>query len=107
MESGAKVVPLVTAGWDRRPRVMNPVSWETPPRRSDEMDYYYASPSPRELAAHLQRALSWCARHRGAAEANAILIYAWNELDEGGWLVPSLGPDPGTGRLDAIRSALR
>jgi len=22
--------------------------------------------------------------------ANAILIYAWNELDEGGWLVPTL-----------------
>lgn len=40
--------------------------------------------------------------------ANAIIIYAWNEHDEGGWLSPTWSPDgnPNTARLDAIRSVL-
>jgi len=107
MKTGSKVVPLVTAGWDRRPRVMNPVSWEGPPKRTDEIEYYYASPKPGELATLLQDARLWCARNSAAAEANVILIYAWNEIDEGGWLLPSLWPDQGSSRLDAIRAILR
>lgn len=107
MKAGSKVVPLVTAGWDRRPRVMNPVSWEKSPSRPNEIEYYYAPPTPEELARLLQDAVSWCARNPSAAEANTILIYAWNEIDEGGWLVPSLWPDQGSRRLDAIRAVLR
>ncbi len=49
--------------------------------------------------------LKWNAAHPEAAEANALLIYAWNENDEGGWLVPTLGE--GSARLDAIREVLR
>jgi len=30
-----------------------------------------------------------------------MLFYAWNEVDEGGWLVPDRSR--GTARLDAIR----
>jgi hypothetical protein len=33
-----------------------------------------------------------------------VLVYAWNEYDEGGWLAPTLVPDPA--RQDAIREAL-
>ena len=36
--------------------------------------------------------------------ANAIIIYAWNENDEGGWLIPTLSE--GTARLDAIARVL-
>ncbi len=35
---------------------------------------------------------------------NAVIIYAWNEFDEGGWLCPTLYG--GTERLDAIREIL-
>jgi Glycosyltransferase WbsX len=107
MKTGSKVVPLVTAGWDRRPRVMNPVFWESPPKRTDEIQYYYEASKPEELAGLLQDALLWCNRNSDAAEANTILVYAWNEIDEGGWLVPSLWPDQGSRRLDAIRAILR
>jgi hypothetical protein len=106
-KTGSRVVPLVTAGWDRRPRVMNPVSWEGPPKRSDEIEYCYAPPKPEELAGLLRDAIFWCARNSAAADANTILIYAWNEIDEGGWLVPSLWQDQGSRRLDAIRALLR
>ena len=42
-------------------------------------------------------------------QANAIIMYAWNEHDEGGWLVPTWTPEgkPNTSRLDAIRRVLR
>jgi len=37
-----------------------------------------------------------------------VLIYAWNEFDEGGWLVPALPPPhgEGTARIDALRKVL-
>ena len=104
--TGAKVVPLVTTGWDRRPRVEHPVSWEKP-NRADAIDFYYEPPTPAELAAHLQSALDWCARYPSAADASAVLIYAWNENDEGGWLVPSLSPAQANARLDAIGRVLK
>ena len=34
-------------------------------------------------------------------EGKTMLFYAWNEVDEGGWLVPDKGR--GTGKLDEIR----
>jgi hypothetical protein len=50
MKAGSKVVPLVTAGWDRRPRVLNPVSWENSPSRLKSLEYYYGPPKPEESA---------------------------------------------------------
>ncbi len=99
--AGAHVVPLVMTGWDRRPRVEHPMSWEAPnhPRAGER---FYEAPAPAELGAHLRAALAWSTQH----EAPAVLVYAWNEIDEGGWLVPSLWPDQGTQRLDALRAAL-
>jgi hypothetical protein len=103
--SGAHVFPVVMSGWDRRPRVEHPVSWE----RADEpsaIERYYDPPTPGELSAHLRRALDWCSEHPRTADANGVLIYAWNEIDEGGWLLPSLWPEQGTKRLDAIGNIL-
>jgi hypothetical protein len=38
-----------------------------------------------------------------------VLIYAWNEFDEGGWLCPTLSADgaPDTSRIEALGSVLR
>jgi hypothetical protein len=99
--TGANVCPLVTAGWDRRPRVEHPVSWEKPDP-ADAIQFYYATPTPAELAAHLRASLDWCAQHPSNAHASVVLIYAWNEIDEGGWLLPSLWPNQGASRLEAI-----
>ncbi len=104
-ETGAAVVPIVMAGWDRRPRVENPVPWEAwqKPDKNDLIKYYEA-PTPKELAHHLKDALNWIAQNPRADPAGVILIYAWNENDEGGWLVPTLSE--GTERLDAIKHLL-
>ena len=93
------VVPLATSGWDMRPRVETPVPWV----KDGDIEQYYAPPRPEELAAHLTRAMDWCIEHPEAAEARTVLIYAWNEFDEGGWLCPTLAE--GTARVDALAAA--
>ena len=49
-------------------------------------------------------ALEWNKSNSDAGKANAVIIYAWNEFDEGGWICPTISE--GTNRLDAIRAAL-
>ena len=88
---GKKVIPLVNAGWDGRPRNY-PGAW-------------YAAPTPSELADNVRSALEWAHRHRASCDANTVLVYAWNETDEGGWLVPTISE--GTRRLDALRDVLK
>ena len=102
--AGLPVVPTVMSGWDRRPRIENPVPWEHWQRPGAGIDRYYEAPTPEELAAHLRRALDWIEAHPRQAAARAALIYAWNENDEGGWLVPTLPFDDA--RIDAVRGVL-
>jgi hypothetical protein len=102
--AGLQVVPTVMSGWDRRPRIENPVPWERWQRAGAGMDRFYEAPRPEELAAHLRRALEWIAARSDAASARAALIYAWNENDEGGWLVPTLPFDDS--RIEAVRRVL-
>jgi sugar phosphate isomerase/epimerase len=94
--TGAEVVPLAMAGWDRRPRVEHPVPWETWQKPNVGLDKYYVLPTPEELAAHVGEAMAWAEQ----CPAKTVIIYAWNEHDEGGWLCPTLGAD---GRPDASR----
>lgn len=99
--TGCEVVPLASAGWDMRPRVETPVPWV----KGADIRKYYDAPAPEELGEHLENAIAWCRRHPETARANAVLIYAWNEFDEGGWICPTL--TEGTSRLDAIGQVLQ
>jgi len=74
--TGKQVIPIVMTGWDGRPLMTD----------ENEAKHY---------------AGAWYL----PAKPNAILIYAWNETAEGGWLVPALAE--GTARLDAIGAVLR
>jgi len=96
---GTPVVPTAMTGWDRRPRVQNPVPWESWQRPGEGMDRHYAAPTPEELAAHLRRAIAFA----GSQAPRTGLIYAWNENDEGGWLEPTHPFDDA--RLRALRGA--
>ncbi|HPU98575.1 MAG TPA: hypothetical protein PLO53_11560, partial [Candidatus Hydrogenedentes bacterium] len=89
-----------TAGWDMRPRVETPVPWV----KGGDIEQYYATPAPEELAEHVAKAVAWCQNHPDAAPARTVLIYAWNEFDEGGWICPTLSES--TARLDALRGVL-
>jgi glycosyl transferase family WbsX len=94
-----EVVPLVNAGWDIRPRWWDA---ELMVHYSGQHRPYFTQPTPLELAEHTRSAMNWVVANQQAA--NAILIYAWNENDEGSWLVPTVAED--AARLDAIREAI-
>jgi hypothetical protein len=64
--------------------------------------------TPVELAAHIREAVVWTKENRDINITNSVLIYAWNEHDEGGWLQPTLGFDglPNEERIRSLRSVL-
>ena len=100
--TGAGVLPLVTTGWDPRPRYENPVFGDI-----YGSEVYTDTATAEEIAGHLAAGLEWVDRHPVEVPAAAVLIYAWNEHDEGGWLCPTwteAGPD--TRRLDAVATTL-
>lgn len=102
--TGANVVPIVTSGWDNRPRAENPTPWDAGGWN------YFEAPTPTQLANHVSDALAWTSANRCAvAPANTVLMYAWNEHDEGGWISPTLtgaAGAPDTSRLDAVQTAI-
>jgi len=98
-ETGKPFVPSLNTGWDYRP-LIGPEF----PDRNPKGDWY-APPTPAQLADHLKGALDWVRDNRAICEANTVLVYAWNEFAEGGWLCPTL--EEGPARLDAIRRVLK
>ena len=103
--TGAQVVPTAMAGWDRRPRVEHPVPWQKNQKPGEGIEKYFQMPTPKELAAHIEDAMRWVIAKPDRCPAQTIIIYAWNEHDEGGWLCPTLSEGPA--RLDAISKLLR
>jgi hypothetical protein len=98
--TGKQVVPIAMSGWDRRPRVEHPVPWEKWQQPGVGIEKHYLAPTPAELAAHVGRAVAWAKEKPLACPAQAVIIYAWNEHDEGGWLCPTLSE--GTARIEAL-----
>jgi hypothetical protein len=85
--TGREVVPLVNAGWDGRPRGY-PGAW-------------YEQATPTEVADAVKAALDWNRDNPKTARAQTVLVYAWNEYDEGGWLCPTIAE--GDARLKAVK----
>lgn len=104
LSSGAKVIPAFSMGWDRRPRVDNPVPWETP--SGSTADYFYPVYMD-DISKHIDACLKWVRDNPSVAEAKTVIGYAWNENDEGGWIVPTIGTG-GVNRthLDAVKAVL-
>ena len=98
--TGKQVAPLVNAGWDPRPRYATEHV-----RLYGETRDWADQPSPEELAAHLEGAMDYVETHPESCEPRTILIYAWNETDEGSWLLPTL--TEGAARLEAIKEMLQ
>jgi hypothetical protein len=108
-------VTFATAGWDPRPRIEHPTPWvpvtphpdPTPPANQQPL-IDSVTAAPKQLARHVQNAIDWTISNQDLNPANAIIIYGWNENDEGGWLIPTLKPDGqfDRSRLDAISRVL-
>lgn len=102
----SKIVPICMAGWDRRPRIERPVSWEystqTPFRSWSK---YTVTATPAEIATHVSNAITYIRNNPSVCDSKAILCYAWNEVDEGGWLQKTIGDTSGA-RLTALAGVL-
>ncbi len=110
-------VTFASAGWDTRPRNERPPPWctwvtatpdKTPASQQKPLiDSVTATPD--ELAAHIREAVDWTKANRDINPSNAVIIYGWNENDEGGWLQPTLGADgrPDEDRIKALGKVLR
>jgi glycosyl transferase family WbsX len=93
--TGKQVIPIVNIGWDNRPGRADGYRAPGP---------WYTEPTMNQWKNHLQAALNWVDVNPSAAEPNAVIIYAWNEFEEGGWMTPTRGE--GTARIDATGEVL-
>lgn len=85
------MIPTVMTGWDNRP-------WET-----SKQGIYYTGSTPQLFEDQLIKAFKETNR-RPSSPYKMVFIYAWNELGEGGYLVPTKG-DPKGSFLKRINSA--
>jgi hypothetical protein len=86
-ETNLKIIPSFSAGSATEPRIDNPVSW------TQGYEKYAQLGTPAEIAQHAANVIGWAKEHTELIGANAVISYAWNEHDEGGWLCPTLLAD--------------
>jgi len=98
---GQAFIPVATQGWDRRP-------WEAPngeglgPNGSP-VSWFFDKGTPQQFGGMLEQMAGWMDAHPTAVTKDRLaIIYAWNEIGEGGWLVPCR-EDPAGAYLKAIR----
>jgi hypothetical protein len=94
---GLDVIPPVVSGWDYRPEIPF-VSGRDPAGN------WYAHATQDQFVNQLDHAIAFVKANPTHATPGAVLIYAWNELAEGGYIVPTLAA--GSARLDAIAKYL-
>lgn len=93
-------LPEVTAGWDARP-------WEGPQGLGKDPGWYFPDRTPEQFATTLREAIAWVDGHADETDSErTILVYAWNEFGEGGYIAPTKG-DPGGKYLKALQSVVK
>lgn len=91
-------LPVVGAGYDMRP-------WAADHPTLPASDYWYSGVAPEKIAEHLAAGIRWVKGHRAKTLGEMVVLYAWNENGEGGWLTPT--KSEGTARLDQIKQVIK
>jgi hypothetical protein len=93
-------IPTLTVGWDKRP-------WESPTGLNQKLGYYYPNRTPKDFHGFLSDAVTWMDQNpTQTTKERVLLIYAWNELGEGGYLVPTKG-DKKASYLKTVKRVVR
>lgn len=104
--TGFPMVPTAMCGWDQRPLIATPQSFYSTPSEQS-LDDFYDRPTNTAVGSHVVEMVDYLVTNQTACPAQVGLIYAWNELAEGGWLMPTYTPDgPDAGRVSAVGAAL-
>lgn len=88
-------IPIAMVGWDTRARQEKPQPWGSA-QPDPNPSRYYELPTPSELASHMQAAVDFIQTNPVACPTKTLLIYSWNECDEGGGLIPTVGDRQGS-----------
>jgi hypothetical protein len=94
------------------PPTMSGANWMPRYKKGGEFPMCdWHEPAPGELTAHLYGAFDYVVKNPAKCEANTVIMYAWNEHSEGGFLCPTMGdpPDykPVTRQIDELSWALK
>jgi len=93
IEQGTPVIPNVTTGMNDAPRHTNPPAWGNAGMTKEIL-------TNEAFEKALTKGLQWVAANKEQAIANSLLIYAWDEYAEGGWLCPTYNAN---GEIDSSR----
>lgn len=97
------LIPNVGIGWDPTPFRDTPMPWYPPVAKG----FVGSTATPKQIVAGMDAAFSWIRANPTKVPANTLLIYAWNEHAEGGWLCPTYTPQgPNTVKIDALHEWL-
>ncbi len=100
--AGFSMIPTAMTGWDQRPLIETPQPFY-PIEPGLSADDYYLTGSDTEIAQHICDLATFVAVHSVACPVGIGLVYAWNELAEGGWLMPTSSQNgPDTSRASAL-----
>ena len=95
-------IPTVIAGWDKRP-------WEDASGKGTgggKQGWFYTGRTPEQFKDFLNDSVAWMDKNpEQTIKERMILIYAWNELGEGGYLVPTKG-DPKASYLKVVKEVV-
>lgn len=89
--------PCILAGWDCRP-------WETEwwGNTTGYRSCYATDRDGVTFAGHIKNAAVWIKNHPGCAESDLGFIYAWDEVCEGGFMIPT--KSEGYAMLEGLKS---
>ncbi|WP_080905082.1 glycoside hydrolase family 99-like domain-containing protein [Parabacteroides sp. Marseille-P3160] len=94
-------IPTVTVGWDKRPWEGSEGGLYNTPE-----GWYYTNQTPDKLKDYIRSGIKWINDNpEKATQEKIIFLYAWNELGEGGYLVPTKG-DPDGLYLKAVKESI-
>jgi hypothetical protein len=97
-KSSLPYMPVIASGWDKR-------AWEPKDTSATDMAVYYPDRTPQAVQDFVESAIQWTLSHpHKTPQERIILLYAWNEYGEGGYLTPT--KSDGNSYLDAVHRAL-
>ncbi len=91
----SQTVPIVQTGWDNRPRQLHPPLWQGFVRDEGELTNYYKEGSSDAIKQSIEDSRNFVRKNPRLCKSNTVLVYSWNECDEGGsCLIPKISDVP-------------
>lgn len=87
-------MPALLGGWDDRPRETEIAGYSC----------YAADRTGEAFRDHILNSYKWITGNKDSALDNLAVIYAWDEIDEGGYIIPTKGE--GFAMLEGMREAV-